>query len=39
MSQGSLIIGAIMAAFLLFITARTDANGTPELVTYIRLLI
>jgi len=39
MTQGTLIIGAILLAFLIFITVRTDSSGNPELLTYIRLLV
>lgn len=39
MSQGNLIVSVLVVAFLIFITARTDANGTPELVNYVRLIV
>jgi hypothetical protein len=39
MPQGEFVMIALFAAFVLFITARTDAAGQPELLTYIRLLV
>lgn len=38
MSQADYVMTVIGVAFLLFITARRDQNGQPEILTYFALL-